>query len=117
MTPLTPESRGAALAARLKAIAENPFRRNYLDSGVWDELAKTHGIRLPQWHRPPTPRKLKRWHETLEKVRFLAIPEGKRPDAPDAFVDVYGCSPAKLIKLNPTMPLRAFIGQALERCR
>lgn len=110
----TPESRAAALAARRRAVRDNPFRRDWMDSGLWDELAKTHGVRLPQWHRPPTPRKLKQAHESLEKVRLQGISVGQ---APEPFEAVYGCSPAKLIKLNPTMPLRAFIGQMLERLR
>lgn len=113
----TPESRAAALAARKRAVKENPYRRDWMDSGLWDELAKKHGLRLPQWHRPPTPRKLKTWHETAEKVRLQGILSGEATPAPEAFEDVYGCSPAKLIKLNPTMPLRAFIGQMLERLR
>lgn len=113
MKPFTPESRAAALAARKLAVAKSPYRRNWLDSTLWDELAKKHRVRLPQWHRPPTARKLKQAHESLEKVRLAGIPEAD----PTPFETVYGCSPARLIKLNPTMPLRAFIGGMLERLR
>lgn len=30
------------------------------------------------------------------------------------FEDVFGCSPTRLIQLNPTTPLRAFVGHMLE---
>lgn len=113
-TPFTAESRAKALEARKRAVAESPYRRDWLDSGLWDELAQKHGIRLPQWHRPPTARKLKQWHETLDKV---PLPGTVEPRLPEAFQSVYGCSPARLILLNPTMPMRAFIGQMLERLR
>ena len=97
----TPEDRAKALQARKDAaIAAQHFRRDWLDSDLWDSLAKAHGVRLPAWSKAPTPRFLKRWHETLEKVPFQ---------------DVYGCSPSRLIALNPHVPLRAFVGQMLER--
>jgi hypothetical protein len=96
----TPEARAKALEARKAAVANNPYRKDWLDAVYWDSLAQKRGIRLPQWHRAPTPRLLKRWHESLEKTPFE---------------EVYGCKPAKLIELNPKTPLRAFIGQMLER--
>lgn len=97
---ITAEARSKAHEARRKAVANNLYRRNWLDSDLWDSLAKRRGVRLPQWHRPPTPRYLKRWHESLDKEPFEVV---------------YGCSPSRLIQLNPDMPLRAFIGQMLER--
>jgi hypothetical protein len=98
---LTPEARAKAQAGRKAALeAAAHFKRNWLDSGVWDELAKAKGIRLPVWSKAPTPRFLKRWHETLDKA---------------SFEDVYGCSPSRLITLNPHIPLRAFVGMMLER--
>lgn len=97
----SPEDRAKAQAARkAKSAAAQHFKRNWLDSGLWDDLAKSKGIRLPVWSKPPTPRFLKRWHETLDKVPFEAV---------------YGCSPSRLIALNPHTPLRAFVGQMLER--
>ena len=98
----TPEMRAKALEARkAKAAIPSPYRRNWLDSGLWDELAKAKGIRLPVWSKAPTPRKLKQWHERLENEPFEVV---------------YGCSPSRLISLNPRTPLRAFVGQMLERC-
>lgn len=97
----TPEDRAKAQAARKAAVAASQhFKRDWLDSDHWDSLAKAKGVRLPVWSKAPTPRFLKRWHETLDKVPFQ---------------DVYGCSPNRLIALNPHQPLRAFVGQMLER--
>jgi hypothetical protein len=96
----TPEARAKALEARKAAVeAGAKYRRDWMEADIWVSLAQKRGIRLPQWHVPPTPRKLKRWHETLDKTPFH---------------EVYGCSPSRLIDLNPTMPLRAFVGQMLE---
>ena len=101
MANFTPEDCAKALEARKAAVdASQHFKRDWLDSGVWDDLAKSKGIRLPAWSKAPTPRFLKRWHETLDKTPFQ---------------DVYGCSPSRLIALNPHVPLRAFVGQMLER--
>ena len=95
------ESRKKAQEARkANAIAAQHFKRDWLDSDLWDSLAKSKGIRLPLWSKAPTPRFLKRWHETLDKVPFEVV---------------YGCSPKRLITLNPHVPLRAFVGQMLER--
>lgn len=101
MTILTPEARAKALEARKAAIAAAAhFKRDWLDSVLWDGLAKAKGIRLPIWSKRPTPRLVKRWHETLDTEPFEAV---------------YGCSPSRLISLNPHTPLRAFVGQMLER--
>jgi hypothetical protein len=99
--PFTPEARGRAAEARRAAIeAGAHYRRDWADAQVWDELAKGRGIRLPQWHEAPTPGKLKFSLQTLVRKPFRAV---------------YGeISPARLIALNPTMPLRAFVGQLLE---
>jgi len=85
---------------KAKALAAAHFKRDWADSGVWDGLAKRKEIRLPLWGKAPTPRLLKRWHESLDT---------------EPFKDVYGCSPSRLISLNPHTPLRAFVGQMLER--
>lgn len=101
MTVFNEETRKKAQAARKAAIAASQhFKRNWLDSDLWDSLAKSKGIRLPLWSKAPTPRFLKRWHETLDTEPFEAV---------------YGCSPSRLITLNPHTPLRAFVGQMLER--
>ena len=100
---LTPEARAKAQEGRKAAIAAGAhFKRDWADSGVWDELAKARGIRLPVWSKAPTPRFLKRWHETLDT---------------EPFEEVYGCSPRRLITLNPHTPLRAFVGMMLERAK
>ena len=85
---------------KAKAEAAAHYKRDWLDSGVWDELAKAREVRLPLWSKVPTPRFLKRWHESLDT---------------EPFEDVYGCSPSRLITLNPDVPLRAFVGMMLER--
>jgi hypothetical protein len=101
MPILTPESRAKALEARKAKVAAGAhLKRDWLDSDLWDSLARSRAIRLPQWHKAPTPRLLKRWHESLEKEPFEAV---------------YGCKPARLIALNPKTPLRVFVGQMLER--
>src|SRR3990167_3078452 len=100
---LTPENRAKAQAGRKAALEKAAhFKRNWLDSELWDSLAKSKGIRLPVWSKAPTPRFLKRWHETLDNEPFEAV---------------YGCSPSSLIALNPHTPLRAFVGQMLERAK
>ena len=100
MPVISQEARAKALAARKAAVANNPYRVDWLEAEYWTLLASELGIRLPQWHIAPTARKLKQWHESLEKAPFE---------------EVYGCKPARLIALNPSMPLRAFVGQMLER--
>lgn len=101
LTTLTAEHREKALESRrAKILAAAHYKRNWLESHLWDELAKMKGVRLPVWSASPTPRKLKRWHESLETEDFRAV---------------YGCSPSRLIAINPHVPLRAFVGQMLER--
>jgi hypothetical protein len=97
----TPEARVRAAEARRAAIrAGAHYRRDYLDAESWAQLARERGIRLPQWHEAPTPGKLKFWLQTLVGEPFRAF---------------YGeITPARLIALNPTMPLRAFVGQMLD---
>ena len=92
--------RKAKEAKAAKAAAMQHYKRDWLDSPVWEELARLRGIRLPVWNKAPTSHALKKWHESLDKVPFQ---------------DVYGCSPKRLIELNPRQPLRAFVGQMLER--
>ena len=97
----SPEDRAKAQEARKAAVAASQhFKRDWLDSDLWDNLAKLRGLRLPVWSKAPTPRRLKKWHESLDKVPFQVV---------------YGCSPSRLIRLNPHVPMRAFVGQMLER--
>jgi hypothetical protein len=95
------EARAKAVAVRKAAIrAAALHRRDWADAQVWDTLAKRRRIRLPQWHEAPTPGKLKFWLHTLVGEPFPAV---------------YGeTTPTRLIALNPSMPLRAFVGQILE---
>lgn len=95
-------ARDKAQAARAAKIAEGKakYRTNWADSENWDRLARERGIRLPAWWIAPKPRALKTWHRKLVKAPFS---------------EVWGCSPTRLIQLNPTMPLRAFVGQMLEQ--
>lgn len=100
---LTPEDRAKAAEGRKAAIAASAhLRRDWLDSPVWDDLAKSRGVRLPVWSKAATPRFLKRWHESLDKEPFEAV---------------YGAAPSRLIALNPHVPLRAWVGQMLERAK
>jgi len=71
---LTPENRAKAQAGR-EAAKERAahFKREWLDSGLWDDLAKAKGIRLPLWSKAPTQRFLKRWHESLDTEPFEAV--------------------------------------------
>lgn len=102
-SPFTPEARSRAAEARRAAIqAGSHFRRDWADSSVWDGLAKSRGVRLPQWHRPPTARALKTAARSLGNLDFEAI---------------FGCSPSQAIELNQRAPLRAFIGWLLEAVR
>lgn len=103
MKTFTPEDRAKGAEARLRSIRDNPYRKDWLDANLWADLALARQIRLPQWNRAPTPRRLIQALGTL------------RPG--EVFRDVYGCSPRQLIERNPTTPLRAFIGQMLESAR
>jgi hypothetical protein len=97
---LNQAARARAASARRAAIAGGAhYRRDWLDSDLWDELARARAMRLPQWHRPPTARALKTAARSLGNLDFEAI---------------FGCSPSRAIALNQTAPLRAFIGWLLE---
>ena len=97
---LDAESRAKAVVARAAKVAEGAkYRRDFMDSDSWDQLAKSRGIRLPAWWVAPTPAGLRKWSKRLVKAPFR---------------DAFGCSPARLIELNPAFPLRAFVGQMLE---
>ena len=100
MSALTPQARAAAAEGRRAAIkAGAHYKRDWLDGPFWEELAKARGIRLPQWHTAPTPRALKTWSRSLGNLDFEGI---------------FGCSSSRAIELNPTAPLRSFVGWLLE---
>ena len=96
----TAEQRAKSREARKKAIAENHFKTDWIDARLWAFEASKRGLRLPMWHKAPTSRLLRKWHESLDAEPFEAV---------------YGCSPSRLIALNPRTPLRAFVGWMLER--
>ena len=104
MAALSPDSRARAAQARRAAIeAGSRFRRDFADADNWQKLAQERGIRLPAWWVAPSPTALKKWFRKLR--------------AGEVFTHVYGdkMTSARLIALNPDMPLRAFVGQMLER--
>src|SRR5688572_23404746 len=67
--------------------------------GIAAGAPKSRGLRLPQWHEAPTPGKMK----------FLQTLVG------EPFRVVFGeITAARLMALDPTVPLRAFVGHMLE---
>jgi hypothetical protein len=100
LSAFTAEARARATEARRAAIkAGAEFRRDFADAANWEKLAQERGIRLPAWWVAPMPAALKRWFKRLDGGRFG---------------DIYGCTPVRLIKLNPDWPLRAHVGMMLE---
>jgi hypothetical protein len=96
----TEEDRTKSAAAK-RAVKENtPYRADWLDDDFWVFLASKRELRLPHKTTPPTPSALRRWQKTIRDVPFK---------------DAFGCSPQELIAMNPTMGLRAFVGQMLEQ--
>lgn len=93
----------AAQARRERRVRDLAATRHYkldwMDENWWLLLAKQRKVRLPPMHRPATPQGLRTWARKL----------GKTP-----FREHFGCTPGKLIALNPRVPLRAFVGQMLE---
>lgn len=97
-----PEAEARGRETRKARIAAGAhYRRDWADAANWQELASARGIRLPEWWVAPSQQLLRKW------VRKL------RPG--ESFKHIYGeISPERLIELNPTMSLRAFVGQLLE---
>jgi hypothetical protein len=100
----TEADRKAAQLSRQKAqqrdiAATQHYKLHWLDENWWLLLAKQRKLRLPAPYRPATPQALQKWAKKLSKTPFR---------------EHYGCSPEKLIALNPTTPLRTFVGQMLE---
>jgi hypothetical protein len=91
----------AARRSRTAAMKEatKDHKKVWADENWWITLASERGIRLPPMWVPATPSKLKGWLKRLKKVPFR---------------EHFGCSPEALIRKNPKVPLRAFVGQMLE---
>ena len=110
----TPEQRARAQAARRASIqAGKRFRQDFLEAPRWTRLATAAGRRLPAWHIAPTPRRL-----ALTFTLLLRAKQGSetpvKAGQPGTFADLFGCTPARLIALNPDWPLRALVGLMLE---
>ncbi len=97
------DSHAALLAKQAKRrgliAATQHYKKDWLDEGYWLDLAPERGIRLPPMYVPATATNLKSWARRLRKTPFT---------------EHFGCSPAALIRKNPKVPLRAFVGQMLE---
>ena len=77
------------------------LRRQFLDSGVWDDLARTAGVRLPNWDTSCVGN-MRRW---LTKLG-LSVAEYK--------AEFGGRTLGDWPRLNPTWPLRSWVGLLLE---
>ena len=84
---------------RAMIAATQHYKLDWLDEGNWVVLASERGIRLPPSYVPPTEALLKKWARKLSKTPFS---------------EHFGCSPSELIRKNPRVPLRTFVGQMLE---
>lgn len=90
----------ARKARREVALAATQhYKLDWLDEGYWLSLANRRGIRLPPPYHPATVPALQKWAKRLSKTPFR---------------EHFGCTPRKLIALNPRVPLRTFVGQMLE---
>lgn len=103
--PFTQEEqeRARVALAESRVSGREKYRHDFLDSGSWDELAATKGLRLPQWHLGPTPGNMEKWLRKLgvSVAQYCAWSGDK------------GLS--DFAKLNPDWPLRAWIGLMLEQ--
>lgn len=77
-------------------------KSEFRDADDWDKLAGKYLSRfnLPAWSVPCEPKAMKLWLERLDISR--------------TYIESMATSPDDFVKLNPTWPLRAFIGLALE---
>jgi len=104
MRTFTEAERKAGQEAKAKGRAEmrlltQDYKKDWLDEENWLVLASARQIRLPPVYVPATEQSLKKWARKLSKQPFF---------------EHFGCSPRRLIQLNPRVPLRAFVGQMLE---
>lgn len=79
------------------------LKQKFNDSAYWNELAEKHlpAFNLPAWNTPCTPGQMAIW---LERLDFTEKQYQKHTNT----------SLKEFIELNPTWPLRAFIGTILE---
>ena len=105
---MTNDERAALLAtARIAQNAKNAarkastLRRDFLDAGLWSDLARERGLRLPAWGEPATVSNMRTW---LHKVGWGQA----------RCEEWAGCSLRELIDRNPTWPQRALAGVILE---
>jgi hypothetical protein len=77
-----------------------PLKSDFKDSDTWDLLAanQTH-YRLPEWDVPCTIAKMKEWEKRLDISDYQEVTQTSRKD---------------WMELNPTWPLRAYVGLLLE---
>lgn len=77
--------------------------RDFLDAARWGELAAKHLARfnLPAWSVPCSPEEMRRWLDRLDMTER------------DHF-RMTATNLSDFIKLNPSWPLRAWIGLACE---
>ena len=93
----------AKMNRKIKIEQGKNFRKDFDDSESWDDLAKQYNIRLPAWWVAPEPLLMKRYLKKLkisQKQYCEACGDGWTLD--------------DFAKLNPTFPLRAFVGNLLE---
>lgn len=95
-------AKGRAALQERRATAAATLRRDFADAAYWAELARTRGLRLPQWHRPVTTGGMRRW---LRKLG-LSVEEYYRFSGERTLKD--------FARANPTWPLRAWVGVLLD---
>lgn len=90
---------GGKVGAKLQA----PDDRHFLDAKYWDGLAAVYlrQYRLPRWDAPCEPEAMRQWLDRLDMTEAAYMRWTKT-----SLVDFF--------TLNPTWPLRAFIGTVLE---
>ena len=79
----------------------NPLKSEFRDSALWEELCEKTRYVLPKWEAVATPENIRIWLNRLE-IREVDYREAMQTSVQD------------MIRLNPTWPLRAFVGQLLE---
>lgn len=104
LPPITQETLAKAQKARAEkqAYAKANLRRDFLDSGLWDDLAKQAGLRLPNWSAVCTPGQMAKWLRKvgISTTRYLEFSGEKNL--------------AEFRKRNKDWPLRAWVGLILE---
>jgi len=95
--------KAAITRAEKQKWAEDNLKTDWLEDNYWCDLAKKHGIRLPQKHIPNTEMKY------LKRVLKKCNVDYKE------YLEACGCkSFTQLAAFNPTATIRAEVGWALE---